>query len=54
MESRISSLMQSSRDGSVAERSQFSYFDDGKSGTFIASDTASESTRDWPLPAQKF
>ena len=54
MESRIGSLMKSSRDGSVTEQSQFSYFDDERSGTFIASDTASESTKDWPLPTQKF
>lgn len=54
MESRIGSLMQSSRDGSVTERSQFSYFDDGRSGTFIASETGSESTKEWPLPTQGF
>lgn len=54
MESRIGSLMKSSRDGSVTERSQFSYFDDARSGTFIASDSGSESTKDWPLPGKSY
>lgn len=60
MESRIGSLMQSSRNGSVmSEASQTSYFfDDGRSGTFIASETTASleegCAKDWPLPAKSF